>query len=455
MAGRAAVLAAAGRSPVAVRALPAELLVAVLLTTSVLLPLTFLPVVEDSFALPKFVLLGAVSVVAIICLAVQFLGRPKSGLMPAMVAVPLGAYLAFNAIAFAFSTEHGRSLFGERLQYQGFATLVLYAAAFCGGALAFRSWPMVRLLLWTITIAGMAVSVYALAQMVDLDPFTWSFGSGAPDRAFSSIGQPNALAAFLVLAIPIGAILLTESSGRVRWLLWMILALDVAAICLTFSRVGYVALVLVLIILLLPLARRLSRSEIILGGIAAALLIAAGLSGLLPDVAGRVGDRGASIADLGDVSTQKHFGMWLVAGRITLNNPLVGTGQETYPEMFTRYRADDLPGFGAAPARPESPHNNYLAISSSAGIPALGLYLALIGGVLLLLYRRRNSLANRIVLSALAAMFAGHMLTDAFMTAEIAGTWLFWLLMGVSVAMAGSGQKERSRASEESVGATA
>ncbi len=137
--------------------------------------------------------------------------------------------------------------------------------------------------------------------------------------------------------------------------------------------------------------------------------------------------------------------MWLVAGRITLDNPLVGTGQETYPEMFTRYREDDLPGFGTAPARPESPHNNYLAISSSAGIPALALYLALIGGVLLLLYRRRNSLANRFVLPALAAAFAGHMLTDAFMTAEITGTWLFWLLMGVSVAiaMAGSGQKEK------------
>ncbi len=222
VAGRAAVAAASERSPVAVRALTAELLVAILLTASALLPLTFLPVIEDAFALPKFVLLGAVSAVAIICLALEFLRPQRSGLMPALVAVPLAAYLAFNAIAFAFSGDHGRSLLGERLQYQGFATSILYAGALCAGALAFRSWSMIKLLLWTITIAGMAVSVYALAQMVDLDPFTWSYGSGPPDRAFSSIGQPNALAAFLVLVIPIGAILLTESIGRVRWLLWTV-----------------------------------------------------------------------------------------------------------------------------------------------------------------------------------------------------------------------------------------
>ena len=48
--GRTSVASEAGRSAVAVRALPAELLAAVLLTTSALLPLTFLPVFEDAFA---------------------------------------------------------------------------------------------------------------------------------------------------------------------------------------------------------------------------------------------------------------------------------------------------------------------------------------------------------------------------------------------------------------------
>ena len=92
--------------------------------------------------------------------------------------------------------------------------------------------------------------------------------------------------------------------------------------------------------------------------------------------------------------------MWQVARGITLENPLVGTGQKIYPEMFTGYREYEVPGFGTAPARPESPHNHYLAISSSAGIPALAAYLALIGRVSSCCIAA-NALPNRFVVPAL------------------------------------------------------
>jgi len=434
-AGRAAVATATGRSPVESRALPAELLTAVLLTASALLPLTFLPVVEEAFALPKLVFLAAASVIVLAYLAFKLPSAARRKFIPVAVAVPLVVYLALNVVSFGFSSDHGRSLFGERLQYQGLGVLVLYAGALCGGALAFRSWSMTRLLFWTITLAGSAVSVYALAQMADLDPFAWQYGTGPPDRAFSSIGQPNALAAYLVLVIPISMILLLEVNGRARWLLLGIVGVDVAALALTFSRAGYVAFALILIVALLPFVQKLSGRASTAAPAFTVVIVAVVSLGLVTGVGGRVADRAATIAEFDDISTQKHLGMWSVAGRITLDNPLVGTGQETYPEMFTRYRDDEVRGFGTAPARPESPHNNYLAISSSAGIPALGAYVALIGAVLLLLYRSRRLVSNRLVLPALGAALAGHMLTDSFMTAEITSSWMFWLLMGVAVAI--------------------
>jgi hypothetical protein len=36
----------------------------------------------------------------------------------------------------------------------------------------------------------------------------------------------------------------------------------------------------------------------------------------------------------------------------------------------------------------------------------------------------------------LAAAIAGHVVTDAFMMIDLAGTWLFWALMGTGVAVA-------------------
>ena len=34
------------------------------------------------------------------------------------------------------------------------------------------------------------------------------------------------------------------------------------------------------------------------------------------------------------------------------------------------------------------------------------------------------------------AAVAGHLVTDAFMTADVTGTWLFWVLMGAGLGVA-------------------
>src|SRR2546423_865212 len=101
------------------RALAVDLLAPVLLTTSALLPLTFLPVVEDSFALPKFVFLSAASVLVFAGIAYHLRSDETRKTITFPLALPLVGYLLLSALAFAMSTDHGRSLVGERLQYQG------------------------------------------------------------------------------------------------------------------------------------------------------------------------------------------------------------------------------------------------------------------------------------------------------------------------------------------------
>jgi hypothetical protein len=38
-----------------------------------------------------------------------------------------------------------------------------------------------------------------------------------------------------------------------------------------------------------------------------------------------------------------------------------------------------------------------------------------------------------VLLVAVLAALAGHLVTDSFMTAEVTGTWLFWLLLGATL----------------------
>jgi O-antigen ligase len=151
--------------------------------------------------------------------------------------------------------------------------------------------------------------------------------------------------------------------------------------------------------------------------------------------------RAASTTDLSEGSIADRLDLWLVGVEIAIDHPLLGTGPETYTELFPQYRNRMPAGrqtFWMAYS-PESPHNVYLAIADGEGLPALVAYLTLVGAVLWQLARectRAPSRATRALLAAVLAAAVGHLVADMFMTADVAGSWLIWLLLGAAVGYA-------------------
>ena len=83
--------------------------------------------------------------------------------------------------------------------------------------------------------------------------------------------------------------------------------------------------------------------------------------------------------------------------------------------------------------RVESPHNVYLAIAAGSGFPALLAYVGIVVGFAVAVARaarRASTRGLRLALVAILAASAGHLVTDAFITADVTSTWLFWVLMG-------------------------
>ena len=117
---------------------------------------------------------------------------------------------------------------------------------------------------------------------------------------------------------------------------------------------------------------------------------------------------------------------------------MLGTGQETFPDVFPRYSHEVLSTERAAALdafRVESPHNVYLGIAAGAGIPALIAYLGLLAAFVLTVVRAARTADPRmyVALVAVLAATAGHLVTDAFMTADVTTTSLFWILMGATL----------------------
>jgi O-antigen ligase len=408
------------------------------------IPTVFSTGVDAVFAVPKLAGLWAVLAFS---LAVVAIGTMSTGTVPrllpawSVVDVAVGSFVLLNVAAWAASNDRRQSLYGERLQYQGLLTTLLYVGFFYVARLASTDIRRLRLLALAVTTGATLVAAYALVQRAGLDPIWHGYLPGG--RVFSTIGQPNALAAYLVLGIPLAASLLFEGN-RIRAVILLAVVAMIAALLLTFSRAGYLAFLVTAAVLVVGAwgDPRLTRRRVA-GGLAATLVTAVAVFLLVQPARERVADawhRVASSANSnGDVSVRFHLDAWRVAAQIAVDHPLLGAGQETFPELFPRYSHALLPADRASALdayRVESPHNVYLAVAAGAGIPALVAYIAIIAGVAVALVRGAWSAATRqirIALVAVLAALAGHMVTDAFMTAEVTSTWLFWVLLAAGL----------------------
>ena len=329
---------------------------------------------SDVFAAPKLAALWAVLVICLLLLAVGVLfGHLTLSRLRVsrVVLVAPSAWLVFNLAAFLTSRDRHQSLFGEHFWYQGLLTLILYAAFLVIARIVFtipyRAWSLAA----GIAVGGLYVAAVGLLQQAGADPV---FGISPPGgRVFSTIGQPNALAAYLVVAIAVTAAFLARPEPALRMIALAALVAMVACLIVTDSRGGWAGMLAAAIVALLGsvfvVRVRLLCVVATLAALACALTAAYFTVTPLRTRLDREYERALSSTNTsGDVSNAYHLDLWHVAWRVTIDHPLLGTGQETFPEVFPSY-SKELPFFHAVVLdeyRIESPHDVYLAISAGS-----------------------------------------------------------------------------------------
>jgi len=408
----------------------------VVLASCVVVPCIFWTRIEEVFVVPKLAVLWAALSIGLVLVAVGVVatGRlPREARWAPLVDVPVAVFLALGIAAWAFSTDRVQSLYGERFQHQGLLTLLLYVGFFCLARLSIVDERRLRLLIWAIALGATAVAGYALVQRAGLDPIWEGYLPGG--RVFSSIGQANALAAYLVLAIALSVPLVADVSKAMRIAVLAAVGAMTAALVLTQSRGGFLGFLAGAVVLAIgSLLTFRAPTRRLRYGVAGALAAGVVALAVAASAAGGV-DRLTNP----DSSIRFHLDAWRVAAQIAVEHPVLGTGPETFPDVFPQYSHDLLPADRADTLdafRVESPHNVYLGIAAGSGIPALVAYIAVIAGFVVFAIQGLEGATRdmRLVLVAVLAAVAGHLVTDAFMTADVTSTWLFWVVIGAVVA---------------------
>ena len=295
------------------------------------------------------------------------------------------------------------------------------------------------------------VCAYAFAQRMGYDPVPWSQRAGR--RVFSSIGNANMLAGYLVIMIALGAGLVFGTRGL--WLRALGAVSTVAcgvALAMTQTKGAWLALlvavgtvgVCALYCRLLAGIRWTRRRKLSLGLAVCVALVGAGV--LLPPAV-------RHFRRTFEASARVRIVVWVGAWRMFRDHPAVGGGLGTFQVLFPRYRPAELEAaeatFNALHA-----HSEYLQTLAEQGIVGGAALLFLVGSVAavgLRGLREAEGRADRWMLCVLLAAAAG---TLTHGVVSVALRWVvcptfFWLVLGLvvsarNIAAGGATRRQRS-----------
>ena len=237
------------------------------------------------------------------------------------------ASIIFSAMFSMFGPGSGSSSTTTALLYLCSISLVIIIAN------SFEDEIKLKRLIAIIVYSTFIMSVYGIWQFINHVPVdstqvdqTTGGASMSMGRVYSTLGNPNVLAAWLILVIPFMASLFFMAKGFRRKLLFFLIgAISIVCLALTLSRSGWVGLIIAAVVYLFLLNWRLIP-----------LFAALGLASL-PFLPRFVTDRMMTIG--ADTSSIYRFSLWSGSFRMALDNWLtgIGIGLEFFKRFFKNY----------------------------------------------------------------------------------------------------------------------
>jgi putative inorganic carbon (hco3(-)) transporter len=299
---------------------------------------------------------------------------------------------------------------------------------------------------WTLVAAGLFLGAVSVFQYLT-GTFANAYGgfaqanvqniAGASEgyRIGGPIGDPNFFAQIMVVLVPLAMDRMIREKNRwLRLIAAAALVICILTIVFTFSRGGFLALLVVLVGMMLyhPPKMRQILLMLVVGAVALNLIpdqFTSRLQTLTNLIPGQVQVQN-------DVSFQGRASEATVAWMMFLDHPFLGVGASNYPVYYLKYSRV----VGLDPRLEErEPHDLYLEVLSELGLAGLIVFLLILWNVVQALMAARNDLADveekgyASMVTAILIGFLGYLTAAIF----VHGAYprYFWLLVGIGMAV--------------------
>lgn len=383
---------------------------------------------------PKWrLLLVGGALAGIVVLAVR--RRGLAGVAANPLRGPVLVLVAWTAVSAVASGHRHVALVGFPGSYDGLWTaLALAALFFAAAALSPGDVRPVLRGLWFV--AAPVVVAVGLIELADR-----SLRGDSPGATGATFGNPNHLASFLAVALPLGVVLAALGGHRARVASAAIAAGALVELGVTLSRGGLVAAVAGLAVLGVLLRDDLRPHMRMVGRAAAVTVVVVVLAALVAGATGNAKRDVGGLVRVGRGSTADlRLQVWAIALHVAADHPVTGVGPDGFGVVFpaystARFRSEFGPFTVANGA-----HDVFLNTAADLGVVGLVALLAVLARAAVVVRRGWREVDGRpdqrLLLAGVSAALVAYLVQACGNVQELSLSVCFWVLLGLTVALA-------------------
>ncbi|HJY98185.1 MAG TPA: O-antigen ligase family protein [Patescibacteria group bacterium] len=423
-----------------------------------LVPLILWPFTSEVFEFNKMVLVYILTTLIVAVWAARSVTEGKLIFRRTMLDIPLLVFLGSQLISTVLSIDPQTSWLGYYSRFNGgFASTACYSLLFWAFVSNLERKDVYTIFSRSFFPGAVLVSLYGVAEHYGIDKNLWV--QDVQKRVFSTLGQPNWLAAWLISLMPITWAFMLKNKLTLNFsslkdsrffLYFSLFVLFFWTFIFTRSRSGLVGFAVALGIFLLGLLwikgkevrKNLREIGLVLISIVIITAISGtqftlGISSLLKHSAPPVVEevQGPALETGGTESGAIRRIVWKGALDIWANYPVFGTGVETFAFSYYKFRPPAHNLVSEWDFIYNKAHNEFLNMAANSGTVGLLSYLILIGFSIYLFFAKLKNPESGILNLAFLSGYLSLQVTNFFGFSVVPTQLMFFLLPALSVGL--------------------
>src|ERR1035437_598136 len=417
----------------------------------IIVPVIFYTRTNDVFEINKLFVMKMFIIIITGAWLLNCIRERKILLVKTAFDFPVIGYLLACVVTAVVTKNYCLSIFGVYEDFEGLITMCFYILLFFIAVNHVKKTGSVYKLMTAALVATFIISAYGLAQNFGWDFVMWNPETYSKERFFSTLGNPNFLAAYLVETIPVIFIMffITKDIKRKIAILAVLLC-AITVLFLTKSRAGMVSffVTIVIIVAYAFYDSRKSENRLFSGNKIWFLMFAVFmvLMCFVPKVQeafSMLWQRSKGLLSLHGITLTPRVYIWKSALMMFRDYPVLGTGLDTFQVMFPYYRFPiywQLEWNGT----PEKTHNIFLEVRATQGIFGMSIYLLLFAAFfkksINLIFGEKDVVRRYLVFGIFLGIIA-YIIQGLFNYTVAAYGSFFWIALGLIITLDSSSRK--------------